>query len=218
MKILIAEDDPVPRAVMERTLKKWGHEVLVTCDGAAALRELQRADAPKLAILDWMMPELDGPEICLYVRALARQQPTYIILVTAKTQKDDIVLGLESGADDYVTKPFDLQELHSRIRVGQRMIELQHGLAHRVRELVDALKQVKQLQGLLPICSYCKKIRDGHNYWQQVEKYIADHSEADFSHSICPHCWESIVVPELARAGVSPIPPVIGGRLSTAGP
>ena len=206
MRILIAEDDLVPRTVMERTLQKWGHEVVVTCDGAQALRELQREDAPKLAILDWMMPELDGPEICLYVRALARRQPTYIILLTAKAQVQDIVLGLETGADDYMTKPFDPQELHSRIRVGQRMIEMQKGLADRVRELEDALSQVKQLRGLLPICSYCKKIRDGQNYWQQVEKYIAAHSEADFSHGICPNCWENIVVPELSRAGISAIP------------
>ena len=201
MKILIAEDDAVPRTVMERTLSRAGHEVVVTTDGESAYRVLTAQDAPKLAILDWMMPIMDGPEVCRRVRSLARSVPTYMILLTAKTDKNDVVRGLESGADDYVTKPFDLQELRSRIRVGQRMIDLQQRLADRVDELEDALSQVKQLRGLLPICSYCKKIRDGENYWQQVEKYIATHAGVDFSHGICPGCWESIIVPELHKHG-----------------
>jgi DNA-binding response OmpR family regulator len=201
MRILIAEDDLVPRTVLERTLKKWGHEVVVTCDGAEAWYHLQREDAPRLAILDWMMPGLDGPEVCRKVRALARQLPTYLILLTAKQRKEEIVVGLESGADDYVVKPFDQQELLSRIRVGQRMVELQRGLADRVRELENALAQVRQLKGLLPICCYCKKVRDDQNYWQQVETYLATRSEVSFSHGICPHCWKDVVEPQIARVG-----------------
>src|SRR5262245_47747365 len=133
MKILIAEDDPLPRAVLERTLKKWDHEVVLAANGAEAWRILAREDAPKLAILDWVMPELDGPDVCRRVRDLVRPEPTYIILLTSKQQKVDVVAGLESGADDYVTKPFDPQELKSRIRVGERMIALQQKLADRVR-------------------------------------------------------------------------------------
>jgi sigma-B regulation protein RsbU (phosphoserine phosphatase) len=212
MRILIAEDDRVSRSVLETMLRKWHHEVLVTCDGQAAWEVLQRDDAPKLAVLDWMMPQLDGPEVCQRVRALARPDPTYLILLTAKQLKEDIVQGLDSGADDYVTKPFDRQELQSRVRVGERVVALQHSLTDRVRELETALAQVKQLNGLLPICCYCKSIRDDHDYWQGVENYIASHSEAHFSHGICPKCWHTVVEREMAEAGM-PLPirePVTG--------
>src|SRR5262249_57910928 len=101
------------------------------------------------------------------------------------------VTGLQSGANDYVTKPFDRAELQARVCVGKSVVELQRSLALRVRELEDALSQVRQLQGLLPICCYCKKIRDDRNYWQQVETYVGDHSAARFSHAICPDCLKA---------------------------
>ena len=119
--------------------------------------------------------------------------------MTAKVRTRDIVTGLEAGADDYIVKPFNREELRARVRVGVRMLELQAILADRVRELEDALVRVKQLQGLLPICSYCKKVRDDRNYWQQVEAYIEGHSDAKFTHGICPECREKYVVPELER-------------------
>jgi len=197
MKVLIAEDDPVSRRVLEATLAKCGYHVVVTCDGVAAWQELKSEDAPKLAILDWMMPGMDGLEVCRKVRESPDHRPTYIILLTARGRREDIVAGLQAGADDYVTKPFDSGELRARVQVGIRIIELQESLTRRVRELEDALSQIKQLQGLLPICSYCKRIRDDQNYWQQVEKYITEHSEAQFSHSICPDCYEKYVKPEL---------------------
>jgi phosphoserine phosphatase RsbU/P len=200
-RILIAEDDVVSRTVLERTLRGWGHEVVVTRDGTQAWEALLADDAPSLAILDWMMPGLEGPEICRRIRALARPVPTYLILLTAKGQTDDVVAGLDSGADDYVTKPFDRQELRSRLRVGERILALQNGLADRVRELEEALSQVKELKGLLPICSYCKAVRDDQNYWHRVETYIAAHSSARFSHGICPGCWKDVVEPEIAAHG-----------------
>ena len=200
-RVLIAEDDVVSRTVLERTLRGWGHEVVVTRDGTQAWEALLADDAPSLAILDWMMPGLEGPEICRRLRALARPVPTYLILLTAKGQTDDVVAGLDSGADDYVTKPFDRQELRSRVRVGERILSLQNGLADRVRELEEALSQVKELKGLLPICSYCKAVRDDQNYWHRVETYIAAHSSARFSHGICPGCWKDVVEPEIAAHG-----------------
>jgi CheY-like chemotaxis protein len=203
LRILIAEDDPVSCLVLERTLCGWGHTVVVTRNGTEAWEALQLEDAPPLAILDWMMPGLEGPEVCRRVRALAKPIPTYIILLTARGQTGDIVTGLESGADDYVTKPFDREELRSRIRVGQRILTLQQGLADRVRELEVALSQVKELSGLLPICSYCKAVRDDRNFWHRVETYIAAHSSARFSHGICPACWKDVVEPEMAAFGVS---------------
>ena len=197
MKILIAEDDMISRSLLETTLVRWGYEVVVTCDGTAAWEVLQSADAPPLAILDWMMPGMDGIEVCRRVRRAATRTPPYLILLTAKGRREDIVMGLRSGADDYVTKPFNREELRARVQVGVRMVDLQHSLADRVNALEEALARVKQLHGLLPICSYCKKIRDDRNYWQQVESYISEHSEAQFSHSICPDCYEGRVKPEL---------------------
>jgi len=198
MKILIAEDEIVSRKVIENTLKKHGHDVVVTCDGVEAWQALQSENAPKLAILDWMMPEMDGLELCRKIRNGSGNQLIYIILLTSKGQKEDIVEGLRAGADDYVPKPFYSDELCARVQAGIRIIELQESLTIRVKELEDALSKVKQLQGLLPICSYCKKIRDDKNYWNQVEEYVTQHAEVQFSHSICPECYEKHIVPQLA--------------------
>lgn len=199
VKILIAEDDEVSRRMLQVFLLRWGYEVVIARDGAEAWRVLESADAPKLAIMDWMMPVLDGVEICRRVRLAPRASPAYLILLTARGDNQDIVRGLDAGADDYVTKPFNQDEMRARLNVGVRVVELQTNLADRVIELERALAGVNQLQGLLPICSYCKKIRDDKNYWQQVEGYISAHSEAQFSHGICPDCYEKIVQPELQK-------------------
>ncbi len=108
--------------------------------------------------------------------------------------------GLQAGADDYVVKPFHTAELKARLQVGQRVLELQAALRRRIEDLRQALTRVNQLRGLLPICAYCKKIRDDHDYWQQLETYLSQHSEALFSHSICPDCYERNIKPEASRA------------------
>ena len=203
MKILIAEDDPVSRRLLEATLGKFGYEVVLATDGAEAWAVLQSEDSPSLAILDWMMPEMDGVEICRRVRSLPTATPPYLMLLTAKSEKTDVVAGLDAGANDYLTKPFDRSELRARIQVGAHVLELQKALAERVRELEDALSQVKQLQGLLPICSYCKKIRDEQNYWQRVDSYLTDHADVVFSHGICPDCYETLIQPQLEERSVS---------------
>ena len=164
MRILIAEDDPVSRRMLEATLQKWGHPIVAVEDGAAAWRALEPANAPQLAILDWMMPGMDGVEVCRKIRQSAKRLPTYAILLTAKGQKEDIVKGFDAGADDYVTKPFDREELRARINVGVRIVELQTQLGDRVKELETAIAREKLLVGLLPICCYCKKVRSDENY------------------------------------------------------
>jgi len=199
LRVLIGEDDPVSRRLLQATLQKWGYDVICCSDGLETWLQLQEPDAPAMVVLDWMMPELDGPEICRKVRQLARPEPTYIILLTARGRTQDIVTGLEAGADDYVTKPFDREALRARLQTGFRTLELQNILAHRVKELESTLLQVKQLQGFFPICPYCKKVRDDHNYWQQIEEYVTEHSGAQFSHSICPACYERIVKPQLEQ-------------------
>ena len=198
MTILIAEDDPVSRRFLEVTLAKWGYEVTAACDGNEAWEALQD-ETPTIAILDWMMPGVDGTELCRRARAIETTTPPYLILLTAKSEKEDVVEGLCAGADDYITKPFNRQELHARIKVGLRISELQKNVADRVAELELALTRVKQLQGLLPICSYCKKIRDDQNYWQQVDSYISKHAEVEFSHGICPDCYQRLVEPQLKK-------------------
>ena len=201
MRILIAEDDLVSRKMLEATLNRWGYDIVITSDGEAAWRVLQQPDAPRLAILDWMMPGLDGVDVCRNVRARQGADPTYIILLTAKGNKADIVDGLQAGADDYVVKPFDRDELRARVQAGVRIVALQTALAERVRQLEDAVARVKTLQGLLPICSYCKRVRNDGDYWQQVESYVSDHSDARFSHGICPDCYENVVRPQLKTLG-----------------
>jgi len=193
MEILVAEDDLVSRRALEASLGKWGHPVLLVEDGAAAYEVLARDTAPRLAILDWMMPGLDGPTVCRMVRGNAGRPAPYLILLTARGATEDRVAGLEAGADDYISKPFDRAELRARINVGLRMLALQRSLADRVAELEQALGSVRQLQGLLPICSYCKRIRTDGNYWQRVEEYISAHSDAQFSHGICPGCFDTVV-------------------------
>jgi DNA-binding response OmpR family regulator len=199
MKILVAEDQIVSRRILEASLRKWGYEVKGVANGTRAWEILQGEEAPQLAILDWLMPGMDGIEICRQIRLRPQTQAVYIILLTARSGREDKIHGLEAGADDYITKPFDRDELRARVQVGIRVLELQSALAHRVRQLEEALSRVKQLQGLLPICSYCKKIRNDRNYWQQVEGYISERSEAQFSHGICPECYAQYVQPELDR-------------------
>ncbi len=199
MKVLIVDDEPVVRRLLQTSLTAWGYEVVAAPGGAEAWEILRRDDAPSLAILDWTMPVVDGLELCRRVRALQKPTKPYLIFVTAKARTVDIVTGLSSGADDYIIKPFNRDELRARIQVGVRMLELQAVLAERVRELEEALARVKTLQGLLPICSYCKKVRDDRNYWQQVESYIEGHSSAQFTHGICPDCRQKYVEPELER-------------------
>jgi CheY-like chemotaxis protein len=197
MRILIAEDNETSCRLLHAFLTKWGYEVEVARDGHEAWAAIQRPHAPHLAILDWMMPGLDGVDVCRRTRALASARSTHLILLTAKGRKEDIVTGLEAGADDYLIKPFDSEELRARLAVAVRILGLQDALSDRVQELETALANVHQLQGLLPICCYCKKIRDDKNYWQQVEVYIAARSHAEFSHGICPDCFENVVKPEL---------------------
>jgi phosphoserine phosphatase RsbU/P len=196
MRILIAEDDFSSRTILSGVLKMEGHEVIPTVNGSEAWDALQQPDAPRLAILDWMMPEMDGLEVLRRVRALQSGQPPYIIMLTAKGEKADIIAGLDAGADDYLAKPFDSGELRARVEVGRRLVEMQDALIAKIEELHQALDQIKTLRGIVPICASCKNIRDDKGYWNQVEVYVRDHTEAEFTHSLCPLCIKKLY-PEL---------------------
>ena len=188
MDILIAEDACTSRRMLEKALTRWGYNVFSAKDGKEAWDILKGPDKPPVAILDWMMPEINGVEICSRLRESDRHLTTYIILLTSRDNQDDIIEGLEAGADDYITKPFQYEELRARVRVGERIVSLQADLKQQVNELKEALSHIKTLQGIIPICMHCHKIRDDQDSWQRLEKYISDNSDANFSHGICPDC------------------------------
>ena len=192
MKVLVAEDDSTSRTLLYAVLTKKGYEVIAVENGADALEALQKEAHPPIAILDWMMPQMDGVNVIKNLRKAERSQPVYIIMLTTKHSKSDIITALQSGANDYLAKPFDIGELTARVSVAKRMVELQASLADKIKELETANDQIKTLSGIVPICANCKNIRDDSGYWRQVEEYVSNHSEAIFSHGICPDCMEKL--------------------------
>lgn len=197
LQVLVADDEPVSRTVVGAMLRKAGYGVLYAPDGEQAWQQLDAANPPAVALLDWEMPGLQGPEVVERIRSKQAQTPTYVILLTSRDSSADIVQGLRAGADDYVTKPANEDELIARVNVGARVVQLQTALADRVRSLEEALANVKALQTLLPMCAYCKSIRNDQNYWEKVETYFTQHSGVSFTHSYCPNCYERFVKPEL---------------------
>ena len=191
MRALIADDDLVTAAAVSASVSAWGFDVVVAHDGNAAWDYLAAEPPPSLAIVDWEMPGLDGPELCRRLRADATRAHLYLLLLTARSSPTDIVAGLEAGADDYLVKPVNLSELRARLHVGVRVVTLQERLSNKVTELQATLDKVRQLRGLLPICSYCKRIRNDQNYWERVEVYVTEHTDAKFTHGICPTCLEA---------------------------
>jgi DNA-binding response OmpR family regulator len=156
VRVLIADDDFTSRTVLAAVLRKAGHEVVETVDGAAAWQALQQPDAPRLAVLDWMMPEMDGVDVVRRVRAMNSPQPPYVILLTSKGERANLIAGLDAGASDYLTKPFDAGELRARIEIGRRLVETQGALAAKVEELRRTTEQVEALRSIVPICTKCQ--------------------------------------------------------------
>lgn len=183
--MLVAEDDPVSRLLLTKTLEGLKHEPLVAWDGHEAWERFI-AEPVDVVITDWMMPRVDGLELTRRIRARARERYTWVLLLTALHGKERYLDGMDAGADDFMSKPLDRQELQVRLRVAERILSLQ--------------QEVRQLEGLLPICSYCKKIRDELDRWSQVEDYVSRHTEAQFSHGICPDCYEHHLKPQLENA------------------
>jgi sigma-B regulation protein RsbU (phosphoserine phosphatase) len=194
--VLLADDDKLTLNVLNDVLTRAGYAVITATDGEQAWRKLQEGN-PQVAILDWIMPGMEGVEICRRAHADPKFANCYFILLTGKSSTEDLVAGLQSGASDYLRKPFEETELLARVEVGVRFMELQTKLNDRVQELEKALTQVRRLEGLLPICSYCKRIRNEQDYWERVDAYISQHANVRFSHNICPECYEKHV-----KAGV----------------
>ena len=192
VRALVADDDPATVLLLRRTLARWGLDVVVAADGLAALKAVEADPEIGLAVLDWNMPGLDGPEVCRRIRANPARVHLHLLLLTAREGRADVISGLDAGADDYLSKPFDPEVLRARVGVGLRVLKLKERLAERVAELEAARSKVKQLHGLLPICSYCKHVRTDGDYWEQVEQYVSEHSDLQFSHGICPVCYDKV--------------------------
>jgi len=190
MEVLIADDGLTIRRLLETLLTNWGYDVVSVSDGNAAWEELKNPDAPRLVILDWLMPGMDVVEICRNIRQLEHGKLLYIIIFTSLEDKKDLVTALEAGADDFIIKNFDRDELKARIKVGERVARLKSELDSRVKELEKSMAHVKLLQGILPICMHCHKIRDDKEVWQRLDNYIAEHTDVMLSHGLCPECYE----------------------------
>lgn len=190
MKVLVADDGLTIRRLLETYLTKWGYDVVTASDGNEAWKELQNPDAPRLVILDWLMPGMDGVDVCRRVRELPHGSLFYIIIFTSLEDKKDLVTALDAGADDFIIKSFDKDELQARVKVGERVARLKSELDKRVKELEASMAHVKRLQGIIPICMHCHKIRDDREIWQQLDEYFAEHTDVMLSHGLCPECYE----------------------------
>jgi DNA-binding response OmpR family regulator len=200
-RVLVADDDPVSQILLERNLAAWGFTAVTAADGEEAMAILECDDAPSLAILDWMMPKISGPEVCARIREHANRPYTYLLMLTAKNRAKEIAEGLLAGADDYLLKPFDPEELQARLAVGQRLVGLERKLERKVADLEAALADVRKLKSLLPICMYCKSVRDDQYYWHTIDEYVHQATGTDFSHGICPSCMIRIDAGEIAFWG-----------------
>ncbi len=187
--VLIVDDVETNIEVLANLLSEQSYQIAFATSGEQALAMVQDLD-PELILLDIMMPGMDGLEVCRRLKHSRETRETPIIFLTARTEIEDIVKGFEAGAVDYVTKPFQSVELLARVRTHLELKEARDARDRLIRELREALERVRVLSGLLPICSFCKKIRDDKGYWEQVEVYITEHSDARFSHGICPACAE----------------------------
>ncbi len=183
MNILLADDDPVARATLEAVTRGLGHDVTAAADGDAALATWGALRFDVL-LSDWEMPGLDGLALCRRLRASQGDRYPYIILITGRGDRESYLAGMESGADDFLTKPVDAQDLRARLRVAERILAL--------------MQEVTTLQGILPTCAYCKKIREGES-WVPIERYVEQRSGAEFSHGVCPDCYAKRLAGELGE-------------------
>ncbi len=198
MQCLVVDDDPVVLSMVRKCLQRAGHEPLCAAEGVEA-GDIWERHRPGLVVTDWVMPRMDGAQLCRYIRSREGEAHTYIIMLTACDGQDETNRALAMGIDDYVTKPFCLEELTLRVNIGVRTIELRQALARRIAELERALARLETLEGLLPVCSYCKRIRDHDGQWHDLHAYMEKYSHTQFSHGYCSDCMERHVRPQMAQ-------------------
>lgn len=200
MKILIAEDDIIAEKVLRLTLQTLQHEVVTARNGEEAWEMFDR-DPVRVIVSDWMMPGLDGLEFCQKVRERENTPYTYFIMLTAAhTGGGEYTRAIESGVDDFMTKPLDREVIRTRLHVAQRILRYS--------------TEIKMLREIIPICAYCKRVRDDNDFWERVETYINERTGSRFSHGVCPECFEEElrkVDPTHASAHMPP-PRQLGAR------
>jgi sigma-B regulation protein RsbU (phosphoserine phosphatase) len=179
MKILIADDEPVAAKILQRALEMLGHQVILATNGVEAWEAFDR-EPVRLVVSDWLMPGLDGLGLCQRIRERKKTPYTYFILLTSQeTGPENYDLATEAGVDDFLTKPLDRPTIRMRLRVADRILSY--------------TKEIRQLKDLIPICAYCRKIRNDDNYYQLVETYISEQTGSNFTHGICPTCKEALL-------------------------
>jgi DNA-binding response OmpR family regulator len=191
MKVLIAEDDTVASRVLEAALRKLGHEALVANNGESAWEILQ-TESVRAVVSDWQMPRLDGLDLCRRIRKREGDYVYFILLTHMEASEKNLQEATDAGVDDFLAKPINSNQLWMRLRVAERILGF--------------TTEVRQLESFLPICGYCKKVRDDQNYWQQIEQYINTRTGTNFSHGVCPDCIEKVLKPQLAKLGIA-MPP-----------
>lgn len=191
MKILIAEDEFTTRMMVQVCLENWGYNVTSVTNGQEAWLKLQNADAPNIAILDWEMPELDGVEVCRRVKEMGLENPPYIILLTGRDSNTDILRGFDAGADDYMTKPFNDNELQARVRVAERLVRTQTSLCATVSELKEALNQLEMLETGVELCDQCRSVFSPYDgEWHTSDQIINNGADPRFIIATCPDCQQ----------------------------
>jgi len=192
MKIIIVDDEPVARAILQHALENLGHEIIAVSNGLEAWEVFDR-DPVRLIVSDWKMPRLDGLGLCEKVRDRKKTRYTYFILLTAQdTRPENYKLATNAGVDDFLTKPFDRPTIEMRLRVAERILRF--------------TTEIRQLQGLIPICAYCRKIQNDANYWQMVEAYISEQTGSNFTHGMCPECAEKFLAEINLKSNLPPKP------------
>jgi len=184
MQILVVDDDAVTRTMLNALLAAGGHNVVLAEDGSEGWGAWQLS-APQVVVSDWLMPNLDGLELCRRIRAAPARSYTYFILQTVRSGRENFLEAMDAGADDFITKPVVPEELKARLRAAARILNLR--------------EELWTLEGLLSVCSYCKRIREPDGRWGSLERYIEERSKAQFSHGFCPECYETRVLPQLER-------------------
>ena len=190
LRVLVADDSPIFLGMVSMMLSDWGFEVTACESGTDALKVTSSEDSPSIVLLDWMMPDIDGLEVCRQIRNNSANRYFYIILVTGKTDPEALVEAFKAGVDDFIAKPVDQSVLRARLRAGQRIVILRDEV-HKLRELKEAKQRIEWLEDILPVCMHCGKIRDQKQIWLNAEAYLEKVAGKNFSHGLCDDCLES---------------------------
>jgi CheY-like chemotaxis protein len=191
MKVLLVENDPLSRLYMEASLATLGMDSEIAENGEEALTILKKTHI-RLVVSDWQMPDMDGLDLCRRVRALKGEYVYYILYMPVDATVENEDAAIETGVDDFLQKPVNLRDLRIRLHVARRIL--------------DCTEHIQKLESLIPICSYCKSVRDDANYWQQIEKYVSQRTGSSFSHSVCPTCYTEHIVPQFEAMNIKPPP------------